>query len=105
YISSKKFLFVNYLSNIGGLISLWFGVSFIDSSALIRHILNSIKFIIISYINIDLLRKLRRVLTKIQTLIKMIMKLNWNKIIFIISLPIVCYQVYELIDKYLQFST
>ena len=40
YNSHKKYSFVDFLSNIGGLIGLWFGMSFIDTSALIRQTLN-----------------------------------------------------------------
>ena len=36
YKSDKKYSFVDFLSNIGGLIGLWFGMSFIDTSAFIR---------------------------------------------------------------------
>ena len=43
YKSEKKYSFVGFLSNIGGLIGLWFGMSFIDTSALIRLVVIHIK--------------------------------------------------------------
>ena len=49
YNSDKKYSFVDFLSNIGGLIGLWFGMSFIGTSALIRLILNRIKVFINVY--------------------------------------------------------
>ena len=54
YKSDKKYSFVDFLSNIGGLIGLWFGMSFIDTSAFIRQILNYMKLLINIYINRNL---------------------------------------------------
>src|SRR5882672_10418563 len=53
YNSHKKYSFVDFMSNIGGLVSLWFGMSFIDTSALIRLILNRLKILIRNYITIE----------------------------------------------------
>ena len=36
--SEKKYSFTDFMSNIGGLFGLWFGISFVDMSELIRRI-------------------------------------------------------------------
>ena len=54
YNSDKKYSFVDFMSNIGGLISLWFGMSFIDTSALIRLILLKAKHFLGMYLSIKL---------------------------------------------------
>ena len=51
YNSDKKYSFVDFMSNIGGLIGLWFGMSFIDTSALIRLVLIRIKILFKYYTN------------------------------------------------------
>ena len=42
YIAERKLSFVLFLSNIGGLFGLWFGLAFIDVSKLIKPILRFI---------------------------------------------------------------
>ena len=51
YISQQKYHFVDFLSNIGGLITLWFGCALIDTNVLIRRIIMRIKIIILFLIN------------------------------------------------------
>ena len=38
YNCENKYSFVDYISNIGGIFGLWFGISFIDMSQLIKMI-------------------------------------------------------------------
>ena len=51
YISEEKYTFVDYLSNIGGLCGLWFGISFIDMSQLIKILM--LKFKNLIFINFN----------------------------------------------------
>src|SRR6202000_2676853 len=50
YKSEPKYSFVNYLSNIGGLVGLWFGFAFIDTSALITLFISYTKLFLNKYI-------------------------------------------------------
>ena len=62
YNSENKYSFVDFMSNIGGLFGLWFGISFIDMSHLIKIdswkisnlILNHLNFILYLIANIKL---------------------------------------------------
>src|SRR6202012_5266212 len=62
YKSDKKYSFVGFMSNIGGIIGLWFGMSFIDTSVLIRLMLNIIirrlKILYIILITVPRLKKI-----------------------------------------------
>ena len=49
--------FLIYLSNIGGLVSLWFGMSFIDMNSIIKLITIKTYNLIISIINCFIIRK------------------------------------------------
>src|SRR5882672_1780119 len=101
YNSDNKYSFVDFISNIGGMIGLWFGMSFIDTSALIRLVLIRIKY----YINILLILKLQIFLKYVKLIIAKLIKYKWKRIIKFITIPIICYQMYALIESYLQFST
>jgi len=105
YKSEKKYSFVDYLSHMGGLIGLWFGMSFVDTSALIRLVLNSIRNIINYYMNIQLKLFILKIIQNINKLIKILLKYKLRKCMICLTLPIICYQIYILIDKYLSFST
>ena len=105
YKSGAKYSFVDFMSNIGGLIGLWFGMSFIDTSALIRLVLNHIKLFILFYIHFEFLIILQNLKLIIILKIEKLSKYKWRQIITLITLPIICFQISMLCDNYLQYST
>jgi len=105
YNSDKKYSFVDFMSNIGGIVGLWFGMSFIDTSALIRLVLNRIKLFIRFCIHFEFLIILQNLKLIIILTIEKFSKYKWRHIITLITLPIICFQIYILCDNYLQYST
>src|ERR1700742_61404 len=85
YKSDKKYSFVDFLSNIGGLIGLWFGISFIDTSAFIRQTLNYMKLLINIYINRNLKLFVLRLVTHLNKLITVLLKYKMRKVITILT--------------------
>ena len=64
YKSDKKYSFVDFMSNIGGIVGLWFWMSFIDTSALIRLMLNIIlRRLKILYLRLPKLPRLKKLAT------------------------------------------
>ena len=114
YECEVKTDFVTYLSDMGGLIALWFGLSFIDMSSLINlgvvflkdrlSRLNMQKLFEIfgkcyfKNIFIFLFKALKKILVFIE-------KHDLKTFFTLLSVPIFLYQIYELVDSYLQFST
>ena len=114
YECEVKLDFVTYLSNIGGLISLWFGLSFIDMSFVIKlgivflknklFELNMQKLIEILGKNYFKF-KINLILNSLKKILVFIEKHNLKTFLILLSFPIFLYQIYELVDSYLQFST
>ena len=114
YKSEIKITFLLFLSNIGGIIALWLGLTIIDSSALITAIIDrskrfslTTKFIsmckhIFQLTSSYLLRILGQ---RMNFLINCFKGIEWRTVITIITFPLLLYQIYELVDSYLQFST
>ena len=115
FSSEPQIPFVIYLSNIGGLFGLWFGLSFIDISLPIKTFLN---FILVK-INVEMLTKIfkklflkivvknhiiEKIATKIISIIKFL-KLKFTLGIKIVSSLIILWQLFLLIETYLQFLT
>ena len=50
YTSEHKYSFVDYMSNIGGLFGLWFGITFIDMSQWMKMILGKFEDFVFTYI-------------------------------------------------------
>ena len=114
YECEVKIDFVTYLSNIGGLISLWFGLSFIDLSSLIKLCIVFMK-IKLSRLNlqksIEILGKyyikfkINSLFEALNKIVVFIEKHDLKTFLTLLSVPIFLYQIYELVDSYLQFST
>src|SRR5882724_9629919 len=111
YKSEPKYTFVLFLSNIGGLFGLWFGLAFIDVSVVmktsLKYLINKFNFqtilmifqCILNFSKIlQLLRKLKYYLGKLQ-------QINWRIILTLITIPFISHQLIQLIHNYLQFST
>ena len=62
YIFEAKYNFLIYISKIGGLIRLWFGLAVIDTHIFITYIAKHIKDYLINYLITDyLINELKRV--------------------------------------------
>ena len=91
YISSNKYSILDYMSNIGGLIGLWFGIAFIDINIILKSILRRFKLFLYLTLNIDeiienIKRYLnnqfwRKLLTNIKNIIQNIERYEWKRII------------------------
>ena len=107
YVSESRISFVLYLSNIGGLIGLWFGLSFIDIASVIKGLFKKIKLIIMKMIylkHIIYYIKIKYVV-KLTILIKYFERFNWRKFLLFLSLPVFLYQMLTHINTYLAFET
>ena len=117
YKTEVKETFVLYLSDIGGLISLWFGLSVIDLSSLIKSLFGILKNYLL-HIKVLHLDKIKLILDRLAIKIRVsllfdrinaiLLRINdfkWHLFFTVITIPILLYQIYELVDSYLQFST
>ena len=116
YTSEKKYSFTDFMSNIGGLFGLWFGISFVDMSQFIGVISTKIKQIILLYIDFN---KVLAVLEKFKTwyMVKFITNcvkkfrilivhvdiVNWKNVMKMITLPLMLFQIWVLTDDYLNY--
>ena len=115
YIAENKYNFVDYMSNIGGLFGLWFGITFIDMSQLIKAFLRRLNLLILYYINFAIisrlfarfkrLRNIKILLDKIRAFASILENMNLRRFIHIISFPIIIYQLWKLMDNYLKYGT
>ena len=113
YIAKHKYSFVDYMSNIGGLFGLWFGITFIDMSQWIKTILGKFENFIWTYINfrsiaqliayIKAIRLIVIILNKLRNFILFLKVLNWRKFIQVLSLPLILFQIWKLTDEYLEY--
>src|SRR5882724_10057525 len=111
YKSEPKYTFVLFLSNIGGLCGIWFGLAFIDVSVVIKttlkYIINKFNFqtIFMIFEYILQISIIIRILTKLKYYLGKLQQINWRIILTLITLPIISHQLFQLIHNYLQFST
>ena len=111
YKAEPKNTFELYLSDIGGLIGLWFGLSFIDLNIILKSLFNKIQsklefLISLEYLNsIPFIIFLKRKIMKYLIILNKFKKFNWKSFLKVISIPIICFQIYDLCENYLQFST
>jgi hypothetical protein len=115
YILEPKYSFVNYISNIGGIISLWFGLAVIDLSIIMRRIIILLKIYYYHYLMTDYLlealkkTKIFEFFTKILELVgKLLYRLkyyNWKLWLQIVCIPCLLYQIFEITQTYLNFAT
>ena len=115
FSSELEIAFVIYLSNIGGLFGLWFGLSFIDVFSTIKTILNylSIKLkieylisLVKLYLSSSWIKYCIDNLTIVIRSCKRLIKRNDLKLFLtMLTLPLVVIQIKQIIENYLQFST
>ena len=109
YNAEPSLEFVNFISNIGGLFGLYFGLSFIDLSNLMKLITRKLTFYLqrlIFYQKIKvLIEYLKLSSIKILQYIKRITKLPWKLILTFLSSPFFVSQMLNLVISYFQYST
>ena len=111
YMAENSETIVTYLSNIGGLIPLCFGLAFIDLETIIKYFFTNIRFFLIQELHLDKIIKIlkslmiKQFLTKLFQLIHYMEVYNWRKTLTIGSIPLLIIQFYQLIHTYLQFLT
>jgi hypothetical protein len=115
YIFEAKYSFIIYMSNIGGIVSLWFGLAVIDINIIIKRIFIIIKMYSIQYMRFDYLlqvMKTTRILKYLSKLVEFTIlfingmdSFNFKLMAKLICFPCFVYQVIELTNIYLDFST
>ena len=109
YHAEPSLEFVDFISNIGGLFGLYFGLSFIDISDILKSITRTFK----NHLErIIFYRKIKTFIqyfklshVKILEYIKLITKTPWKIILTIISSPFFVSQMFNMIINYFQYST
>ena len=117
YKTEIKETFVLYLSSIGGLIGLWLGFAFIDLSSLIQKFLIGVKSYMVKFSKIYLdkiIKVIKLILLNINInkylqhfgkILNYLERFKWKLFLTLVTSPVLVYQIYELVDSYLQFST
>jgi hypothetical protein len=115
YVLNPKLSFFNYASNLGGIISMWFGVAVIDLHKLFKRLL----FILIQITrNVKLIEYLRRYLkiflayncillfsSKFYSFLVKLRGINWKFLIKILCLICFIQQSIKMTLEYLSFKT
>ena len=109
YNAEPSLEFVDFISNIGGLFALYFGLSFIDISDILKLITRRITFHLqrlLFYRKVKaLIQYLKLSHVEILKYIKLIPKIPWKMVLTIVSSPFFVSQMFELIINYFQYST
>ena len=111
YIAENSQTIVTYMSSIGGLISLWFGLAFIDLAIMFKIFLRKLKYLLLHKLHLDKLIKLIKsiimkiLLIKLINLIHYLEQYNWRKLLKILCIPLVILQFFQVINTYIQFMT
>jgi hypothetical protein len=117
YKFESQYTFVTFISNIGGIMSLWFGFAITDIYIIIKKIMIFIKIFLAQYLFnyldllIETLRKIRvlkfivRVITIFKKFIDRLDKYDIKLIVKFLCIPLFFYQVIEMTQIYLYFST
>ena len=109
YHAEPKSGFVDFISNIGGLFGLYFGLSFIDISDILKSITRRIIFhlqrLILNRKIKALIEYLKLSRDKIMKLIKRITKIRWKIFLTFLSSPFFISQMFNLVINYFQYST
>ena len=111
YTAEHKYSSVDYMSKIGGLFGLWFGITFLDISELMKKFLGKFKYIIFHHFdfilnviaNIRAIRLITLLLNNFRRIITYLEHFNWKKFIQILSLPLIVFQIWKLTDEYLEY--
>ncbi len=109
YSAIPKYSFILYMTSIGGLLSLWLGISAVDLRAVfeiwIRMLKNvAMKVVWICFVN-EYLYKFGSFILKIVHYLNFFEKLDLKKITIILSLICFIYQLIELTLEFTEFKT
>ena len=113
YESAEKYSFTDFMSNIGGLFGLWFGITIIDMSEMIQSFLLKAKHLIHIFIDnnfiinflsrFQIFRHVKLISHWIRKILDKLALANWRNFIKFVSLPLIIYQIYDLTDDYLNY--
>ena len=112
-ILKRNTVFSDFMSNIGGLFGLWFGISFVDMTQVFIRLSINIKIFFLSHIDLNLilsvLSRFKFVIIiihwmkKLKIYVDYIDKVNWQIVLQVLTLPIIIYQIWDLTDDYLKY--
>jgi len=109
YEAYPKYSFIIYLTHIGGLMSLWFGVSAIDLHKLIKLIVQflniSLNGLIILIENNVYLLRIYLYLNQMANILRKLRRFEWHKLMKLICIFCYLYQLYELTTEYLTYGS
>ena len=109
YTAFPRMGLVEFVTNIGGLFSLYLGMSFIDMSEIIKQLIPLAKKISRWLKKLTVFRFFRDKIFKFIIIIfkveKFIEIIDWKRLFTIISIPVLVFQFYSSINDYLSFST
>ena len=113
YKAIARIVFTELLSNIGGLFGLWFGLSFVDIYYVIKTLSINLKRILLKLMNTNFFRQIFRkfqqkflkIIRNLILIMDSIERLQWKRLLAIISCPFFAVQIYNLLEDFLQYST
>ena len=109
YIAEIDLNFTEFIAKFGGLMGLYFGLTFIDLSILLKRIAIFVKILLIKLLYKQrvktIIEYLKVSIKKIEYLIRKLPKLPWKKIVSGISFPLLFSQMVILLFQYFQYST
>jgi hypothetical protein len=109
YSAIPKYSFILYMSSIGGLLSLWLGISALDLRSVVEISIEMLKIITIKVVWIfnvnEYFYNFGRFLLKIVNYLNFLKKFYLKKITIILSLICLIYQLIELTLEFTEFKT
>jgi hypothetical protein len=109
YSAISKYSFILYMTSVGGLMSLWIGISAIDLKAIFEISVVTLQKITTKLISIcslnEFFNRFVQFLRKFAFYLKIFKKFDWKKITTILSFICFIYQLIELTLEYTEFKT
>jgi hypothetical protein len=106
YSAIPKYSFIQYMTGIGGLMSLWLGISAIDLKAIFEILVNILYNITTKVISICPMNEFfHRFVLKFTFLLKILKKIDLKKVTIILSFICFFYQLIELTLEFTSFKT
>ena len=103
--AQKSLSIAEMTANIGGIFALYLNLSFLDLTELIIKSNRIFSLWLAMLLEMNLIIKLKMILRKLKIIFICFDAIQWRKIITLISLPIILFQMYHLIDDYFEYLT
>ena len=109
YTAEAKYEFIQFFTDLGSLFGLYVGVAIIDLNEFIKITMIKFKEFLELFLSLNILYSIKTRVLKVSKIIikflKFMSKVEWKKIMKLISIPVMLYQICFLLYDYSLYST